>query len=291
MPDGRRRRATARCDYEELVADGDPGFEFPDVDENRAAAMCYTSGTTGQPKGVVYSHRSTVLHSLVRRPGRRARAAASATRSCRSCRCSTPTPGACPTPRALAGARLVLPGPAHDARRPRRAHRGRARHAAPPACPTIWKGVLAARPAPDLSSPARDHVRRLGRARGADPRPSTSSFGLPIVQAWGMTETEPARRRSAASPRRRRAMTEDERLRGSRAVRRAAIVSRSSDFRIDEEAGGELQVRGPWIARDYYNDDRSRETFTEDGWLRTGDVAELRRRRATSSSSTAPRTS
>ena len=64
MPDADAGREGAR-DYEALIASGDPGFEFPDLDENSAAAMCYTSGTTGMPKGVVYSHRSTVLHALL----------------------------------------------------------------------------------------------------------------------------------------------------------------------------------------------------------------------------------
>ncbi len=92
MPDADAQRDGA-IGYEELIASGDPGFEFPDIDENAAAAMCYTSGTTGRPKGVVYSHRSTVLHSLITNQAD-GRDCASVTRCSRSSRCSTPTRGA-----------------------------------------------------------------------------------------------------------------------------------------------------------------------------------------------------
>ena len=126
MPDCRGEREGA-LDYEELLAGGDAGFEFPDLDENAAAAMCYTSGTTGRPKGVVYSHRSTVLHALARQPGR--------TRS-GSARRDTLMPvvpmfhaiaWGMPYAAAMAGARQVLPGPAHDPAGARRADRRRAR--------------------------------------------------------------------------------------------------------------------------------------------------------------------
>ena len=108
MPDAEATREGA-IDYEELVARGDSGFEFPDVDENSAAAMCYTSGTTGRPKGVVYSHRSTVIHTLLTN-----QADANALRERDSVMPVVPMFHAnawgLPYAAAMAGARLVLPG-------------------------------------------------------------------------------------------------------------------------------------------------------------------------------------
>ena len=138
-------------DYEQLVADGDEGFEFPDVDERSAAALCYTSGTTGKPKGVLYSHRSTVLHAIGANQSDGARDQPDTTRSCRSSRCSTSTPGACRTSRRTAGARLVMPGP-------RMTPGDLAELIASEqvtftaGVPTIWQGMMRLDPTPDLSS-------------------------------------------------------------------------------------------------------------------------------------------
>ncbi len=268
MPDAGARREGA-LDYEQLISDGDPGFEFARVDENSAAAMCYTSGTTGRPKGVVYSHRSAVLHSLV--------ACLPDSIGLREGDSVMPVvpmfhanAWGLPYAATLAGARQVLPGP-------RMTPPDLARlivdegvtHAA--GVPTIWQGMLAVDGLEDLG--ALTEILCGGSAvpesliRAFDER-----FGVPIVQAWGMTETSPvasiARVPQAALHR-----DEDERYR-LRAMQGRVVPL--VEFKVDEESGGELQVHGPWIARDYYDDETSREKFTADGeWLKTGDVAEV----------------
>ena len=259
MPDGDGERDGA-LDYEALIDSGDPGFAFPEFDENRAAAMCYTSGTTGRPKGVVYSHRSTVLHSVGG-----ATADANAVRHADSVMPVVPMFHAnawgLPYTAALMGSRLVLPGPAPtpQAIADLIAGEGVTWTAA---VPTVWQGLLQLDPPPDLSS-----VREIICGGSAVPQALMEAFderfGVPIVQAWGMTETSPIA--SVSRP-----PSGDMRLRQT-----VGHVVPLVEFRIDEEVGGELQVRGPWIARDYYNDPTSREKFTDDGWLRTGDVAEL----------------
>jgi fatty-acyl-CoA synthase len=267
MPDCPAEREGA-LDYEDFVASGDPSFAFPDLDENAAAAMCYTSGTTGRPKGVVYSHRSTLLHSLMV-----CTTDAIGMRETDSVMPVVPMFHAnawgIPYASALAGSRQVFPGPRMapadiaeliEAERVTRTA----------GVPTVWQGVLQLDPAPDLSS--LHEIKCGGSAvpealiRGFDER-----FGVPIAQGWGMTETSPLAAVSRVPGD--VELDEDEAyaLRASQG-RVVPLV----EFRIDEEAGGELQVRGPCIAREYYDDDTSAEKFTQDGWLRTGDVAELR---------------
>src|SRR3954451_1713805 len=268
MPDGPGEREGA-LDYEALIAEGDPGFEFPDLPENTAAAMCYTSGTTGRPKGVLYSHRSIVLHTLG--------AGLPDSMGIREADSVMPVvpmfhakAWGIPYVATMVGARQVLPGPDLTPRvlADLISSEGVTWTAG---VPTIWNGMLQLDPAPDLSS-----LRELKAGGAAVPesliRGFAERFGIPLVQGWGMTETSPL----AATSR----MPGDVELSADEEYALRATQGRILpliEFRIDAENGGELQVRGPWIARGYYEDPGSGDKFTEDGWLRTGDVAELDR--------------
>src|SRR4051794_35227050 len=265
MPDAPGTRDGA-LDYEQLVADGDEGFEFPDLDERTAAAMCYTSGTTGRPKGVLYSHRSTVLHSI----------GANQADGLGLSHHDSVMPvvpmfhvnaWGLPYAAATTGAGLVLPGP-------RMAPGDLAelieseRVTFTAGVPTVWQGMLRLEPAPDLSS-LKEIVCGGSAVPEALIRAFDERFGVPIVQAWGMTETSPLAsicRLGVDGPE-----DEDERYRLRATQGRVVPLV---DFTIDEESGGELLVRGPWVARAYYEDDSQQEKFAE-GWLRTGDVAEV----------------
>jgi fatty-acyl-CoA synthase len=268
MPDGPGEREGA-LDYEELVASGDPSFELPDLDENAAAAMGYTSGTTGTPKGVLYSQRSIVLHTLG--------AALPDSMGIHEADAAMPVvpmfhamAWGIPYVATMVGARQVLPGPdlTPQGLADLIASEGVTWSAG---VPTIWNGILELDPPPDLSS-----IRELKAGGSAVPEPLIRAFderfGIRMVQGWGMTETSPLATTSRLPPDVELSDDEAYALRASQG-RVLPLV----EFRIDEDAGGELQVRGPWIARAYYEDPSGDEKFTEDGWLRTGDVAELGR--------------
>ena len=263
-------------DYEELIGDAEP-VEFRVDDENQAAAMCYTSGTTGNPKGVVYSHRSMFLHSM-------AVLMADALGISERDVILPVVPmfhanvwglgHAAP----FAGASLIMPGPdlSPGAIVDLLESEGVTVAAG---VPTIWMGVLPVLEGRDVSS-----LRKIVCGGSAVPRSLSEAYrekiGMPITQAWGMTETSPIA--SVGHIKRTlRNRPEDELadLRASQGLGAPGVDLRIVDPESGEEApwdgktSGELQARGPWIAADYYNDPRSRESFTDDGWLRTGDVA------------------
>jgi fatty-acyl-CoA synthase len=266
-------------DYEALVADGEQ-VDWPALDERRAAAMCYTSGTTGRPKGVVYSHRALVLHSLV---------AALPDQLAVSAR-DTILPvvpmfhanaWGLPYAAALAGAGLVLPGPHLDAESVLDLCAAE-RVTMTAGVPTVWMGMLTALDAEpgrwDLSA-----LDRLVVGGAAVPRSMFKGFdrhGLTVVQVWGMTETAPLGTVCRA-PANLDGRCADEQY-GYRA--RQGVASPFFDIRARDDEGqfiawddaaiGELEVRGPWVAASYHRG-RGADSFTDDGWFKTGDVVRI----------------
>ena len=263
-------------DYEELIADASP-VDWMSVEENRAGSMMYTSGTTGNPKGVVYSHRSMVLHTF-------GVMMADTIGVCERDVVLPVVPMFHANAWGLAhagvatGATLVMPGAdLSPVALAKLIEEERVTVAA--GVPTIWMGVL-----PELAGRDVSALRSIPCGGSAVPRSLSEGYreqtGMPILQAWGMTETSPIAAVCHIKS------TLDHLNDEAKADLRTSVglVAPGVDFRVvdpesgeellwDGESRGELQVQGPWVARTYYNDERAAESFTDDGWLRTGDVA------------------
>ncbi len=259
--------------YEDLLAEADGVFDWPALDERAPMAMCYTSGTTGNPKGVVYSHRSTYLHSLASATGN-----GFALSEHDAVLLVVPMFHAAAWGLAysgwLAGCDLVLPG-RHLQAEPLARIIAELRPTVAGAVPTIWNELLSYvdEHDTDLSS-----LRLVACGGSAVPERLMRRFeedhGMHIVQAWGMTETSPLAA-IAHVP----AGTPDEEQWAWRArtgrllagVELRLVDDEGTVLPWDGEAVGEMQVRGPWITGAYHRDDDP-DRFS-DGWLRTGDVA------------------
>ncbi len=264
-------------DYEELVAASTPHAFDSVTDENQAASMCYTSGTTGDPKGVLYSHRSTVLHSM-------GACLVDALGVSESDVILPVVPmfhanawGLCQAA-VMVGSKLVFTGANLSPQAVTDLIVGEQVTLAA-GVPTIWMGV---RP---LLAGQPHQLRSIVCGGSAVPKALSEAYrqevGLPILQAWGMTETSPLATVARVRRERRDAAQSEEELADIRATvgipvplveLRIAEPETGAVLPWDDQVSGEVQVRGPWIARSYYNDERGAASFTEDGWLRTGDV-------------------
>lgn len=267
-------------DYEALLADSADDFAWPNLDENAAAMLCYTSGTTGNPKGVLFTHRSTLLHALVASMPNHIG-------------CSlddivlpvVPMFHACawglPYVAILAGAKIVFPGPHLD---PASLVELMASERVTVAggVPTIWLGILAALDAApgkaDLGS-----VRTMVIGGSAAPPSLIEGFrarhGLDVTHAWGMTETNPLGTLARVKPHLRGSLDTELRYRATQgfAVPFFETRHRGDDGAIlprDGEKMGELEVRGAWVASSYFGDEGA-DRFTDDGWFKTGDVVKI----------------
>ena len=268
-------------DFESVLATEDlEGWTSPPIDELDPVGMCYTSGTTGQPKGVVYSHRATVLHSL-----------ASALPDCLNlsvsdCLCAVVpmfhvNAWGLPFTATMLGAKQVHPGP----------------HLQPDALldlyekeqvtvsagvPTIWMGIMKLVEAQPDKWKLAEGLRMVvgGSAAPESMIDNMDRMGMTVIHAWGMTETTPLGAVSRLRPQHEQLpKAEQLKIRAKQGtpppfVHMRLVDDQGAAVAWDGQSMGELQVRGPWIAASYHNGGAP-EKWTEDGWFRTGDVVTI----------------
>ncbi len=270
--------------YEDLLATADPGdWSDPGIEEHAAAAMCYTSGTTGRPKGVVYSHRSTVLHAMG--------VAAMSPFGISLGEGDSLLPvvpmfhvnaWGYPYLAAMLGSKIVFPGPYLD---PESLLDDFVAEGVTCSAgvPTLWLGILRLLDA----DPGRWDLSRLrGMLSGgsAAPRTMIEAFkerhGITVVQGWGMTETSPVA--SVTDPVGELRQADPERLYDiatstGMPLPFVEVRARAGESEVpwDGESMGELEVRGPWVASSYYEAPEAADRWTEDGWFRTGDIVTI----------------
>jgi 3-(methylthio)propionyl---CoA ligase len=262
--------------YETLLEGMDREIVWPQLDERSASSLCYTSGTTGNPKGVLYSHRSTLLHTFA--------AALSLSTGPRTLDAILPVvpmfhanAWGLPYVAAMVGSKFVCCDPHLD---PAQLYDSLEREAITMTCgvPTIWLRML-------------DYLQTTGKrlttvetlaCGGSAPPPSLiaafEAFGITFLNAWGMTESSPVC--TSGKPRPEHDVMPqriDYKTRAGRCifgVEMRLVDDEEQPLPMDGTAQGELLIRGPWIAAGYYNDDVATEAgTTPDGWLRTGDIA------------------
>ncbi|MEN8893503.1 long-chain-fatty-acid--CoA ligase [Planktotalea arctica] len=264
--------------YDELIETGDDDYAWPDFDENTASSLCYTSGTTGNPKGVLYSHRSTMLHSF-----------ASALPDCIGFSARDIILPVVPmfhvnawgTPYAAAmvGAQLVMPGPGLDGSSLLKLI-DREKVNVALGVPTIWQGLLMA--AKDAGS-TLDSLKRTVVGGSACPPVMIDTFrdvyNVDLVHAWGMTEmsplgtsNQPLAKHGALPLEAQRKLRENQ-GRPPFGMQLKIVDEDGNDLPHDGAAQGDLLVRGPWVLTGYFRPEKPEAL--RDGWFDTGDVARI----------------
>ena len=262
--------------YHDLLAAESDEFDWPQIDENSAAAMCYTSGTTGNPKGVVYGHRSSYLHSMAVCSGN-GMGLSFSDKAFPIVPMFHANAWGLPYAALMAGADIVLPDRFMDAKSLVHLMETQ-RPTVAGAVPTIWNDVmnyLDREPGHDISS-----LRLVACGGSAVPvslmQTFEAKYGVQIRQLWGMTETSPMA--TLAWPAPGTPAEKEWEIRGTQGRPMCGVEARivddaGAELPNDGVAVGELEVRGPWITGSYYRD--TDPSKFESGWLRTGDVGRI----------------
>jgi len=265
--------------YEDLLAMAGGNFHYPDLDEDEAAALCYTSGTTGVPKGVAYTHRSVLLHTML----------LTTADNFAISHMDVVLPvvsmfhvngWGLPYAAALTGCKLVLPGPRLDGESLLELME-KFEVTVAAGVPTVWFSVvecLQKHPGRWKLSPMR--VLIGGAAPPLSLIRELDHYGMRVIQGWGLTESSPEGTVSQFKAYMKNWPAEEK----YRVQAKAGIPAPLVELRVVNESGevpcdgktmGEVQLRGPWIAGSYYNLPEERSKWTGDGWFRTGDIGTL----------------
>jgi fatty-acyl-CoA synthase len=266
--------------YEDFLKTASGDFKYPDLDENEAVSICYTSGTTGVPKGVAYTHRSVVLHTLL----------LTTADNFAVCHADVVLPVVSmfhvngwgfPYAAAMVGCKLVLPGPYLDPESLLELiNQEKVTVAA--GVPTIWLSLLDyLEKHPEQKLPPMRVI-----VGGAAPPTALirklAACGIKLHQGWGLTESSPqATTNQIKSHLKHRPEEETLELQAMAGIPvpfvEMRVVNESGEVPADGATMGEVQLRGPWVAASYHNLPEEKNKWTEDGWFRTGDVGTIDR--------------